>query len=45
MHATVHQFQGLDYTRLTYQHSGRQVRLTDTAGDIVKDILALAVRG
>jgi hypothetical protein len=31
---------GFDHTRLTYHHSGRDFRLTDVAGRIVKDILA-----
>jgi hypothetical protein len=31
---------GLDHLRLTYRHSGRDFRLTDTAGNVVKDILA-----
>jgi hypothetical protein len=40
LHATVLHLLGLDHTRLTYQYSGRQFRLTDTAGIVVKDILA-----
>ena len=39
-HATILHLLGLDHTRLTYQYSGRQFRLTDTAGNVVKDILA-----
>ena len=30
---------GLDHTRLTYRYSGRDFRLTDVAGNVVKDIL------
>ncbi|MEO7651795.1 MAG: DUF1501 domain-containing protein [Bryobacteraceae bacterium] len=40
LHATVlHQF-GIDHTRLTYRYSGRDFRLTDVEGKVVKDILA-----
>ncbi|MCC6362076.1 MAG: DUF1501 domain-containing protein [Bryobacterales bacterium] len=31
---------GLDYTRLTYRYSGRDFRLTDVAGSVVREILA-----
>jgi hypothetical protein len=31
---------GLDHQRLTYRHAGRDYRLTDVAGRIVKEILA-----
>jgi hypothetical protein len=31
---------GLDHTRLTYQYSGRDFRLTDVHGEVVKGILA-----
>jgi len=31
---------GFDHTRLTYRHSGRDMRLTDVAGTVIKDILA-----
>jgi hypothetical protein len=40
IHATVLHLLGLDHTRLTYRHSGRDFRLTDVAGQVVKDILA-----
>jgi hypothetical protein len=39
VHATVLQCLGLDHTRLTYRYSGRDFRLTDVAGNVVKDIL------
>ena len=40
LHATMlHQF-GLDHTRLTYRYRGRDFRLTDVAGNVVRDILA-----
>ena len=40
LHATIlHQF-GLDHTRLTYRFQGRDFRLTDVAGNVVKQLLA-----
>jgi uncharacterized protein (DUF1501 family) len=39
-HATILHQLGLDHTRLTYRHGGRDYRLTDVYGDIVTDILA-----
>jgi hypothetical protein len=30
---------GLDHTKLTYRFNGRDYRLTDVAGEVVKDIL------
>ncbi len=39
-HATILHLMGLDHERLTYRHSGRDYRLTDVAGVVVKDILA-----
>ncbi|MGH9721742.1 MAG: DUF1501 domain-containing protein [Bryobacteraceae bacterium] len=40
LHATVLHLMGLDHTRLTYRHSGRDFRLTDVHGELVKGILA-----
>lgn len=40
LHATVLHQLGLDHTRLTYRYSGRDFRLTDVAGNLVKDIIA-----
>jgi hypothetical protein len=40
LHATVLHLMGLDHTRLTYAYSGRNFRLTDVAGNVVKDIIA-----
>jgi hypothetical protein len=31
---------GLDHERLTYRHSGRDYRLTDVSGNVVRGILA-----
>ena len=39
-HATILHLMGLDHERLTYRHTGRDYRLTDVAGDVVKGILA-----
>ena len=40
LHATVLHLMGLDHTRLTYRYSGRDFRLTDVAGTLVKGIIA-----
>ncbi len=39
-HATILHLLGLDHERLTYRHAGRDFRLTDVKGHVVKDILA-----
>jgi hypothetical protein len=39
LHATVLNQLGLDHTKLTYFYSGRNFRLTDVAGTVVKDII------
>ncbi len=40
LHATILHLLGLDHTKLTYRHSGRDYRLTDVAGNVITDILA-----
>ena len=40
LHATLLHLMGLDHTRLTYRFNGRDYRLTDVAGEVVKEILA-----
>ncbi len=40
LHATVLHLMGIDHERLTYEYSGRNFRLTDVEGNIVKNILA-----
>lgn len=40
LHATMLHVLGLDHTRLTYRYAGRDFRLTDIHGEIVRDILA-----
>ena len=39
-HATILHLMGLDHERLTYRHTGRDYRLTDVHGNVVKSILA-----
>ena len=39
-HATILHLMGLDHERLTYRHTGRDYRLTDVAGNVVKGILS-----
>ncbi len=38
-HATILHLMGLDHTRLTYRHSGRDYRLTDVAGRVVREVV------
>lgn len=40
LHATILHLMGIDHTRLTYRYSGRDFRLTDVHGNVVKEILA-----
>jgi hypothetical protein len=40
LHATILHLMGLDHERLTYRYSGRDFRLTDVEGEIVRDIIA-----
>jgi uncharacterized protein (DUF1501 family) len=40
LHATILHLMGLDHERLTYRYSGRDFRLTDVEGEILRDILA-----
>lgn len=40
LHATMLHLLGLDHERLTYRHGGRDFRLTDVKGRVVKEILA-----
>lgn len=39
-HATILHLLGIDHTRLTYRHGGRDYRLTDVHGKVVQDLLA-----
>jgi len=40
LQATMLHILGLDHTKLTYRHSGRDFRLTDVHGTVIKDMLA-----
>jgi hypothetical protein len=40
LHATILHLLGLDHERLTWRHLGRNFRLTDVYGDVVREILA-----
>jgi len=40
LHATILRTLGIDHTKLTYKFQGRNFRLTDVAGNVVKSILA-----
>jgi len=40
LQATILHCLGLDHTRLTYRHQGRDFRLTDVAGNVVEKLLA-----
>lgn len=40
LHATMLHLMGLDHERLIYRHQGRDYRLTDVAGKVVRPILA-----
>ena len=40
LHATILHCMGLDHEKLTYRFNGRDFRLTDVAGNVVKPILA-----
>ena len=40
LHATILHLLGFDHTKLTYRYNGRDFRLTDNYGNVVKDIIA-----
>ncbi len=40
LHATILHLMGIDHERLTYRYSGRDFRLTDVYGTVVKEIIA-----
>jgi uncharacterized protein (DUF1501 family) len=39
-HATILHLLGLEHTKLTFRHAGRDFRLTDVHGKVVREILA-----
>jgi uncharacterized protein (DUF1501 family) len=40
LHATILQLLGFDHTKLTFRHAGRDFRLTDVYGSVVKELIA-----
>jgi hypothetical protein len=40
LHATMLHLLGLDHEQLTWRHLGRDFRLTDVYGEVVREILA-----
>jgi hypothetical protein len=40
LHATILHLLGLDHEKLTYRHTGRDYRLTDVYGNVVKGVIA-----
>jgi hypothetical protein len=40
LHATILHLMGIDHERLTYRYAGRDFRLTDVEGNVVKQIIA-----
>ncbi len=40
LHATILHLLGFDHTQLTYHYAGRDFRLTDVHGNVVREILA-----
>ena len=40
LHATILHLMGIDHERLTFRHQGRDFRLTDIAGNVVKGLMA-----
>ena len=39
-HATVMHLMGIDHEKFTFKHQGRRFRLTDVAGNVVRDIIS-----
>jgi hypothetical protein len=39
MHANMLHLLGIDHKRLTYSHSGRDMRLTDVHGEVIPEIV------
>ena len=39
LHATILHLLGLDHTRLTYFHGGRDMRLTDVSGQVMQEVI------
>ncbi len=39
-HATILHLMGLDHEKLTYRYSGRDYRLTDVSGRVIRELIA-----
>jgi len=39
LHATILSLLGFDHTKLTYRYNGRDMRLTDVAGEVIPQII------
>src|SRR5947207_3209111 len=39
LHATLLQLLGFDHTKLTFRHAGRDFRLTDVHGNVIKELI------
>ena len=40
LQATILHLMGLDHTKLTYRHNGRDFRLTDVAGRVIQEVIS-----
>ena len=40
LHATLLHQLGIDHTKLTYPYQGRQFRLTDVGGEVIRELVA-----
>ena len=40
LHATILHLLGLDHKRLTYNYAGRNFRLTDVYGKVIREVIA-----
>jgi hypothetical protein len=40
LNATALHLLGMDHTRLTYRHQGRDYRLTDVHGELIQEVLS-----
>ena len=40
LHATILHLMGFDHEKLTFRHAGRDFRLTDVHGEVVRGIIA-----
>jgi hypothetical protein len=39
LHATILALLGIEHTKLTYRYNGRDMRLTDVAGEVIPQII------